>query len=68
MGATEAARPEAPEPCPACDGEATIVCVECRGSGQEWQSGGGLTPCFRCHGEGRTPCPDCDGTGRALPA
>lgn len=43
-------------PCETCNGEHTVNCAWCAGSG-EGQRDGAL--CGHCRGDGEVPCPDC---------
>lgn len=58
------------EVCPKCNGEGTVVCWECHGSGKCWVCGGdgiidymppGSQWCAACQGTGI--CPECGGKG-----
>lgn len=76
-GATVPLRMSSNEPCPTCHGTgakpgtAPKVCANCRGSGMQTSTSGGVfamtEPCSVCGGRGmivESPCETCSGNGR----
>ena len=54
--------------CSECQGQGSVPCVTCDGSGQRSSSRGGSYPCRACQGTGRTECApicvSCEGSGQ----
>jgi DnaJ-class molecular chaperone len=54
------------ETCPKCNGDETIECPRCEGTGQMSPgpfAGVADIDCARCNGSGEVNCPKCKGKG-----
>lgn len=49
--------------CPKCNGQRSITCSICNGSGEDRRFGR-PQQCHPCHGSGQEECPSCDGKGQ----